>query len=146
MRRRWVVKHLDRLQGEVRDDAFVVPCAGAEELRNVDLEYTVVKPGKTVFPHHHDRATCFVFIVDGHGHALLDGKRVRVRMNDFVLVPPGVSHGFEAGDVELTLYALHTPPLSLRSSQPDLHYRSEGVSRCVASRSRTAPSNGSTRA
>lgn len=144
MRRRWVVKHLDRLPGEVRDDAFVVSCASLKELKSADLEYTVVKPGKTVFPHHHDRATCFVFVVDGHGHALLDGKRVQVRMNDFVLVPPGVSHGFEAGDVELTLYSLHTPPMAVGTARADVHYRCEGTS-CARSRNRTGTSGVSTR-
>lgn len=64
-------------------------------------------PGDTEGRHHHDLPET-AFVLDGGGHLDLPGEAMAVRAGDMLFVPPGLVHGWRAGDDGMRL--LYTFP------------------------------------
>lgn len=59
---------------------------------------------------HHDVDQTLVF-VQGHGTAIIEGKKFSVGPNDLVMVPAGTRHNFLSnGPEDLKLFTLYAPP------------------------------------
>lgn len=123
------VLHLHRMDekgGATLDHgARYVECLPAGLLGDVDATHIIIPAGGGTDPHRHRRATCFVFVVDGRGAAVLNRRRQRIALNDFVVIPPKVWHSFHASpDEPMTLLCLHGPAVLRRDgTDPDLEYR-----------------------
>jgi len=59
----------------------------------------------------HPHAEQLIFVVDGHGKAILDGAESRLAPGDVVLIPPGSRHDVvNVGSEPLRLYTVYAPP------------------------------------
>lgn len=115
--------NLDHENGSTLEDGCrFVNCLPPGILGNVDGTHITVPAGRRTRPHLHWHSTCFVFVVDGSGIARLNGDERRVALNDFIVIRPGTSHGFEAGPEPLTLLSLHGPSLANGTEDIDLEF------------------------
>jgi mannose-6-phosphate isomerase-like protein (cupin superfamily) len=113
---------LDKSHGNTLENGCrFVECLNAGELGDLDATYISVPMGKSTRPHKHTRTRCFVFVVDGKGVVRTGSERRGVALNDFVLIPPGVVHSFEATVEPMTLLSLHSPALN-GNGDLDLEY------------------------
>lgn len=136
---RWKVKHLEGLNstsGDSDDGVRYVPCVKKGELAGLDAVHITIDPGKSLPMHVHRRSTCVVFVVEGHAVARIGRRTARVKMNDFVLVPPGIRHSFAARDLPVVLFTIHTPPLYGRGDDPDIVYTNGRFQRQSSHRAR----------
>jgi len=119
------IRKLDQLDhefGESIDGVRFVPCLCKGELPNIDATYITIEKGKEIHLHNHRKTKCLVFVVEGHAMARFGRKKVKVIMNDFIFIPPHLTHGFKAIDVPVTLFAVHTPSIYKQKDSPDIHY------------------------
>jgi len=83
---------------------------------NFALRQIEVEAGGHTPRHSHDYEH-EVFVVDGQGTILLDGKDQPIRRGDVILVPPNEEHQFKAGDGE-SLRFLCLVPVSQNCGDP----------------------------
>lgn len=70
-------------------------------------------PGSTLPTIHHRRTAELVICLKGSMTAVLDGKPVRVRAGDYILIPPGSPHQFRTGRAACEAMSLFSPALSI---------------------------------
>lgn len=78
--------------------------------RRVDYRISCYQPMAHVQEHVHAVQEQVYHVLEGVGLLTLDGKRVLMRRNDYVFIPPGVHHGFtNNGTVPLVFLVVTTP-------------------------------------
>lgn len=78
--------------------------------RRIDFRVSCYQPMAYVQEHVHQVQEQVYHVLEGTGMLTLDGKRVLMRKDDFVFVPPGVRHGFtNNGTVPLVFFVVTTP-------------------------------------
>jgi quercetin dioxygenase-like cupin family protein len=75
------------LPGRTAANPFPGRDTGGLSVRVVHLE-----AGATRSPHRHPHSHEVIYVVEGRGHFWENGRALRVREGDCVLVPPGVPH------------------------------------------------------
>jgi quercetin dioxygenase-like cupin family protein len=105
----WKIKRLHELNKGRFNGLMRICCLKPKEMSGIEADYVVLEPGHPIPPHAHRRARCFTFVVEGPVEVTLDGEVRRLIMNDFVLVPAGVAHGFRALETPATLFTIHSP-------------------------------------
>ena len=67
--------------------------------------------GEDIGAEVHPATDQILFIVDGEGKAVVNGKTFKVEENDVVFVPAGARHNLiNSGDEELKLFTVYSPP------------------------------------
>jgi mannose-6-phosphate isomerase-like protein (cupin superfamily) len=100
----------------------VIPPGEGHRLGNVEfLARTVDTPrfnfgiieiavGRELEPHIHDEEDDAFFIIDGEMTFVFGEEEVSAPPGTFVLVPPGIEHGFRNdGDVPVRMFNIHAP-------------------------------------
>jgi mannose-6-phosphate isomerase-like protein (cupin superfamily) len=78
--------------------------------KRVDYRISCYQPMAYVEVHAHAVQEQVYHVLDGEGLMEMDGKRVVVRKNDVVFIPPGVAHGIaNTGLADLTFIVVTTP-------------------------------------
>jgi mannose-6-phosphate isomerase-like protein (cupin superfamily) len=78
--------------------------------RRLDFRVSCYQPMAYVQEHVHQVQEQVYHVLEGVGMLTLDGKRVLMRKDDFVFVPPGVRHSFaNNGTVPLVFFVVTTP-------------------------------------
>ncbi len=78
--------------------------------RRIDFRISCYQPMAHVVEHVHQVQEQVYHVLEGEGLLTLDGKRLLLRRNDYVFVPPGVRHGFtNNGTVPLVFLVVTTP-------------------------------------
>lgn len=104
------------------DGAIVVPPGEGHRLGNVEfLARTVdtprfnlaiieIVPGRELEPHVHEGEDDAFFILEGEMTFIHSGEEAAAPPGTFVLIPPGVEHGFRNdGDVPVRMLNVHAP-------------------------------------
>jgi quercetin dioxygenase-like cupin family protein len=79
------------------------------EARAGTVYRVAIAPGQLTAISYHQIAEEYYFVLAGGGVALLDGQEHRLRPGDFLRLPPGTRHGFQAGPEGLEMLDIHTP-------------------------------------
>ena len=89
--------------------------AGAGGARHFSMNAVTIKPGHTVRPAHaHPDREEVIYITQGTGQVLLDGKVYDLRKGTAVLFPPGSIHMVRnTGEVDLEIVCFFAPPATL---------------------------------
>jgi mannose-6-phosphate isomerase-like protein (cupin superfamily) len=103
-------------------DAIVIPPGGGHRLGNVEFlartadtpRFTFgiieIAPGRVLEAHVHDGEDDAFYILSGEMTFMVEGEDVAAPPGTFVLVPPGVSHGFRNDrDEPVRMLNLHAP-------------------------------------
>jgi mannose-6-phosphate isomerase-like protein (cupin superfamily) len=59
--------------------------------------------------HHHESSTELIYVISGSLRLLVDDQVVAAEAGDFAVIPPGITHAFEAGDGGADLIDIVTP-------------------------------------
>ncbi len=71
-----------------------------------------IAPGVEIPVHTHDVQLDSIYVVEGHGEALVNGNWIPVGPGDYILVLPQEEHAVRNnGGQELMLFIVHSPPL-----------------------------------
>jgi len=81
------------------DDRYVVK--DNNELENLIVSSTRLKPNKSTTGHKHDGQEEVYFFIEGTGNMQLDDETFSVYPGDTVLIKDGVFHRVHAGDSEM---------------------------------------------
>ncbi len=65
--------------------------------KNFSMRLITIPKGRSTPDHSHDYEH-EIFIVEGTGEAILDGKRSKVKSDDFLFIPGGTRHTIHATD------------------------------------------------
>jgi mannose-6-phosphate isomerase-like protein (cupin superfamily) len=103
-------------------DAIVIPPGGGHRVGNVEFlartadtpRFTFgiieIAPGRVLEAHVHDGEDDAFYILSGEMIFMVEGEDVAAPPGTFVLVPPGVSHGFRnERDEPVRMLNLHAP-------------------------------------
>ena len=75
------------------------------------LVLMAIPEGEDIGAEVHPATDQILFIVDGEGKAVVNGKTFKVGENDVVFVPAGARHNLtNSGDEELKLFTVYSPP------------------------------------
>ena len=75
-----------------------------------NLAVIEIRPGRELEAHVHDAEDDSFFVLEGEMTFLLDSGPVAAPPGTFVLIPPGVRHGFRNdGDVPVRMLNVHAP-------------------------------------
>jgi mannose-6-phosphate isomerase-like protein (cupin superfamily) len=75
------------------------------------LVLMAIPEGEDIGSEVHPATDQILFIVDGEGKAVVNGKAFEVGENDVVFVPAGARHNLiNSGDEELKLFTVYSPP------------------------------------
>jgi mannose-6-phosphate isomerase-like protein (cupin superfamily) len=75
------------------------------------LVLMAIPEGEDIGAEVHTGTDQILFIVDGEGKAVVNGKTFKVGENDVVFVPAGARHNLiNSGDEELKLFTVYSPP------------------------------------
>ena len=78
--------------------------------RRIDIRISCYQPMAYVQEHVHQVQEQVYHVLEGEGMLTLDERRVLMRRNDYVFVPPGVRHSFtNNGTVPLVFLVVTTP-------------------------------------
>lgn len=78
--------------------------------RRIDYRISCYQPMAYVAEHVHKVQEQVYHVLEGEGMLTLDDRRVLMRRNDYVFVPPGVRHSFtNNGTVPLVFVVVTTP-------------------------------------
>ncbi|NML42821.1 cupin domain-containing protein [Ramlibacter sp. G-1-2-2] len=78
--------------------------------RRIDFRISCYQPMAYVQEHVHKVQEQVYHVLEGEGLLTLDGRKVVMRRNDYVFVPPGVHHGFtNEGTTPLVFLVVTTP-------------------------------------
>jgi len=79
--------------------------------QHLQLVLMALKPGEDIGEEVHADRDQFFRVEKGHGEALIDGKRTKVKSGDAILVPAGGRHNVKnTGAKSMKLYTLYGPP------------------------------------
>ena len=79
--------------------------------QHLQLVLMALKPGEDIGEEVHADRDQFFRVEKGHGEALIDGKRTKVKSGDAILVPAGARHNVKnTGAKPMKLYTLYGPP------------------------------------
>jgi mannose-6-phosphate isomerase-like protein (cupin superfamily) len=68
--------------------------------------------GTDIGPEIHESVDQLVFVVEGHGEAVLDSDIERIEDEDVVFIPAGIEHDIRnTGDEDLKLYTIYSAPV-----------------------------------
>ncbi|OGS12296.1 MAG: hypothetical protein A2234_05905 [Elusimicrobia bacterium RIFOXYA2_FULL_58_8] len=59
----------------------------------------------------HSRTKELVFIIRGRAAGFLNGKKILLKKGDYLVIPPGTRHRFEAGKDGLEAVSIFSPPI-----------------------------------
>src|SRR4051794_16041724 len=69
-----------------------------------------IQPGRVLEEHVHDEEDDAFYVIEGELTFTFGGNTAAAPPGTFVLVPPGVEHGFRnAGDVPVRVFNIHAP-------------------------------------
>lgn len=75
-----------------------------------NLAIIEIEPGRELEAHSHEKEDDSFFILEGEMTFLLEDSEVSAPPGTFVLVPPGVEHGFRNdGDIAVRMLNVHAP-------------------------------------
>ena len=78
---------------------------------NSQLVVMSIPPGADIGDEVHDDVDQVLIVVEGQGHAILDGESSAVSPDCLVHVPAGTRHNFvNTGSIDLRLYTIYAPP------------------------------------
>jgi mannose-6-phosphate isomerase-like protein (cupin superfamily) len=102
--------------------AVVVPPGQGHRLGNVEFlartadtpRFTFgiieITPGRVLESHVHDGEDDAFYIIEGEMTFVVEGADIAAPPGTFVLVPPGIEHGFRNdGDVPVRMFNIHAP-------------------------------------
>ena len=70
-----------------------------------------IPAGEDIGSEVHKGTDQILFVVDGEGRAIVNGKSFEVEKNDAVFVPAGAEHNvINDGDEDLKLFTVYSPP------------------------------------
>lgn len=100
------VHDIDRLARETDDYRRVVQTAPHSQLVTMHL-----RAGEAIGEEEHDDADQLLYVVEGHGQAVLDGEPLALEPGQLVYVPAGVRHDIQnTGQASLRVWTVYTPP------------------------------------
>ena len=101
----------------------IAPVGRQAGARKLGFNITTVPPGKRAFPYHAHRANEeMFFVLEGEGSVRINGETHKIRVGDFVSLPPGKAsaHQFiNDGAVPLRYLAVSTQELPEVVDYPD---------------------------
>ena len=88
--------------------------------RHQSLACSVIPPGKYSAAHFHKISEETLYIIEGEGRLIVDGKAFDVRADDACLISPGEVHSISnlSSDSDLKLLAITSPPWSESDAYP----------------------------
>jgi mannose-6-phosphate isomerase-like protein (cupin superfamily) len=79
--------------------------------RRIDFRISCYQPMAHVQEHVHQVQEQVYHVLDGEGALTLDDRRIILRKNEFVFVPPGVRHSFTNEGVTALVFLVVTTPV-----------------------------------
>jgi mannose-6-phosphate isomerase-like protein (cupin superfamily) len=79
--------------------------------RHIDFRISCYQPMAHVAEHVHKVQEQVYHVLEGEGLLTLDGRRVLLRSNEYVFVPPGVRHGFTNNGCAPLVFLVVTSPV-----------------------------------
>jgi quercetin dioxygenase-like cupin family protein len=79
--------------------------------RRIDYRVSCYQPMAHVQEHVHRVQEQVYHVLQGQGLLTLDGRRVLLRTDEYVFVPPGVRHGFSNNGTEALVFLVVTAPV-----------------------------------
>lgn len=113
--KRYTLTRWSRLTVLHFDSCVMRPLVGIEETSKLSCYHIRLPPGSRMEPAYHRKAHELIWIMEGRGTALLDGRRVPVRDGDVLFIPPPTVHGFVAGRRPLVMLAMLSPRVDSRT-------------------------------
>ncbi len=90
--------------------------------KNMGCEFVVIEPKKILDPHHHKKGHAIILVLSGHGFALINKKKYKIKKHSVLNIPPGVEHGLEAGDENLVVYGFQHPAIIDENNDADIYF------------------------
>lgn len=118
------------------DSCRMRPLVGLDETSRLSCYHIRMPRRARMEPAYHKKAAEVIWIMEGRGHALLDGRRVLVRRGDVLFIPPPTTHGFETKGSSLTMLAMLAPRVDSQTDffPADLQGRGHGRPKVLAGR------------
>jgi quercetin dioxygenase-like cupin family protein len=88
----------------------------------VGCEHVILEPHRVLDPHVHKKGHAFILVLDGHGYALIDQNKIKIKKNSMINIPPGTAHGLEAGDEPLVVYGFQVPGIIDENDEADIYF------------------------
>lgn len=79
--------------------------------KRIDFRISCYQPMAYVQEHVHQVQEQVYHVLQGEGLLTLDGKRVLLRKDEYVFVPPGVHHSFTNNGTEALVFLVVTSPV-----------------------------------
>jgi quercetin dioxygenase-like cupin family protein len=79
--------------------------------RRIDFRISCYQPMAFVQEHVHQVQEQVYHVLQGEGLLTLDGRRVLLRKDEYVFVPPGVRHGFTNNGTDALVFLVVTSPV-----------------------------------
>jgi quercetin 2,3-dioxygenase len=104
-----------RIRGRAYGALLVKPLLGKGPF---SVQTVFMKPGTRHASILHARTSEFFLVMEGSTRAWIRGRSRRLQAGDFVFLPPGTPHAFQAGARGTLVLAVFEPPLDLKA--PDI--------------------------
>lgn len=79
--------------------------------KRIDFRISCYQPMAYVQEHVHQVQEQVYHVLQGEGLLTLDGRRVLLRKDEYVFVPPGVHHGFTNNGTDALVFLVVTSPV-----------------------------------
>ena len=79
--------------------------------KRIDFRISCYQPMAYVQEHVHRVQEQVYHVLQGEGLLTLDGRRVLLRKDEYVFVPPGVRHGFTNNGIDALVFLVVTSPV-----------------------------------
>lgn len=122
----WAVRQIDQSPEICLEGFKMFRVLDGSGFAGMGCEYVILGPGKVLAPHIHERSHSVILVLSGNGLALVDSRKYELKENSVINVPPGIEHGFEAGDKELTLYGFQYPAIIGERNEADIYFVKDG--------------------
>lgn len=86
--------------------------------RRIDYRISCYQPMAHVQEHVHQVQEQVYHVLQGEGLLTLDGRRVLLRQDEYVFVPPGVRHGFTNNGTAPLVFLVVTSPVEDDAEAP----------------------------
>jgi quercetin dioxygenase-like cupin family protein len=85
--------------------------------KNMEIVLGTPTKGSGGNPHSHSESEQAVFVLEGKGLSLIDGKQYEVGPNTLIFHPPGTVHGETALTDDFKVLVIYSPPIGLKDTK-----------------------------
>jgi len=122
----WAVRQVDQSPEIILEGFKMFRVLDGSGFTGMGCEYVVLEPGKVLAPHIHKSSHSIILVLSGNGFALVDSRRYELKENSVINVPPGIEHGFGAGDQKLVVYGFQYPAIIGERNDVDIYFVKDG--------------------